>query len=95
MNVTRKALAIVGMVLIFSGIGFSQLELPLDNEGALNETEETEDKLIRDVSNFVTTTSPAFLIILGIILIVGSGFAKIIGYILIVFAVIRLLLSLF
>ncbi len=85
MNELGKLTCLVAVMLLF-GAGLAQA-----NENEVNEEE--PDGLIRDISNFLTSVSPAFLIILGIILIVGSGFAKIVGYVLIVYAIIRLLLN--
>lgn len=94
MKTERKIALVLGMTLMLTGIGFSQVNGSQLMDGAENESGEMGNSLINDASNFLTSTSPAFLIILGIILVVGSGFAKIVGYILIVFAVIRLLLNL-
>ncbi len=94
MRTIRKIALVLGLTLMLTGMGFSAInESGMIGESG-NETEGDGNGLVNDVSNFLTSTSPAFLIILGIILIVGSGFAKIIGYILIVLAVIRLLLNL-
>lgn len=92
MNTSRKIALFLGFTLILSGVGFSQV----NGSGMMNGNASEMDGggLVNDASSFLTSTSPAFLIILGIILVVGSGFAKIIGYILIVFAIIRLLLNL-
>lgn len=86
----NKLICLVGVMLLLVGVGFSQVGQ--GDEG--NFTVDKENSLVNDVSSFLTSTSPAFLIILGIILIVGSGFAKIVGYILIIYAIIRLLLTL-
>lgn len=84
----NKLVCLIGLTLILVGAGFAQVN------GTEGNATVKESGLVNDVSSFLTSVSPAFLIILGIILIVGSGFAKIIGYILIIYAIIRLLLTL-
>jgi len=87
-----KNLAALTMVLcLLSGTAIAQPFFQVSNQE--NNNNEEEPGLIQDINNFLSSTSPAFLIILGIILIVGSGVAKIIGYILIVYAIIRLLFT--
>lgn len=85
----KISLCLFGITLLVTGIGIGQQENTSEDT-----TEGKEPGLVQDVSSFITSTSPAFLIIMGIILIVGSGFAKLIGYILIVYSIIRLLLTL-
>lgn len=90
----KRSIGYVALLLILMGGVVSAVNTSQVTDQAKNITEEGKQGLVNDVSNFLSTTSPAFLIILGIILIVGSKFSKIIGYILIVFAIIRLLFSL-
>ncbi len=88
----KNTFGLMLIVLLLSGTAIAQPFFQVSNQE--NNNNEDEPGLIQDVNNFLSSTSPAFLIILGIILIVGSGVAKIIGYILIVYAIIRLLFTL-
>lgn len=92
MNKLEKIGALTGLVLLVLGLGIGQATLNSANI-ADNESEDENDEpgLVRDVSKFLSELSPAFLIILGVILIVGSGLAKIIGYVLIIYAIIQLI----
>lgn len=91
MNNLRKIGIATGLILLLLGLGIGQTTLNSVNV-ANNENEEDEEHgLIRDISRFLSDLSPAFLIILGVILIVGSGLAKLIGYVLIIYAIIQLI----
>ncbi len=49
---------------------------------------------VKGVYNFVVSASPLILLVLGIILIVASKLAQIIGIVLVIFALIQIFLSL-
>ncbi len=96
MNKVGKIMLSLGVVFLLFGAGigqatFSDLRVE-NNENEGNNDEEST--LIEDINNLLSGTSPAFLIILGVLLIIGAGLAKIIGYILIVYSIIRLIFQL-
>jgi len=91
MNNLRKIGIATGLILLLLGLGIGQTTLNSVNVANNENEEEEEPGLIRDISRFLSDLSPAFLIILGVILIVGSGLAKLIGYVLIIYAIIQLI----
>jgi len=74
--------AMLAMVLV-SSVGFAQ-------ENGNGE----EIGLLEQASGWLSTASPALILVLGIVLIIAASFAKIIGIVLIIFALIRLALML-
>jgi hypothetical protein len=91
-----KKLAAVLMLLLILPLVCAQAnqsnETNATNQTGVWEKVQEGDDFLSGIVQFISDASPVFLIILGVVFIVLSGFGRIIGIILIILAIIRLIM---
>lgn len=93
-NATEGNQTAGGNATNLSGFGLPDVNLSEVGD-KLNNVTETGVGPIDQVTDFLMQASPYLLLIIGILLIVLSGFGKLIGIILVILAIIRLLWVIF
>lgn len=105
----KAVVAIAALFILFTGVAYAaendtnnttngflpDINLPPMNTSNLDNATHTGVGPVDDTVNFLIGISPFLLLILGIIILLLSGFARIIGIVLIILAVIRILWLLF